>query len=95
MLARLRRRQPHSWVQHLAVTSELARDTGADLYNRLRFLGQIETIDSARNRVCRLCDGDEHILTVSFQQIPRPHSGRSQFIAHGLMVRQPQRRSWR
>ena len=45
----MRRRQLHGWVQHLAVTSELARDTGADI------------------------------------------SGRSQFFAHGLMDRQPQR----
>jgi hypothetical protein len=78
-------------VQHLAVTSELARDTGADIYNLPRFVGQIDTIDSARERVCRLSDGDEHILMLSVQQIPMPRRGRSQFFAHGLMDRQPQR----
>ena len=87
----MRRRQLHGWVQHLAVTSELARDTGADIYNLPRFVEQIETIDSARERVCRLSDGDEHILMLSVQQIPMPRSGRSQFFAHGLMDRQPQR----
>ena len=49
MLARVRRRQLHGLVQHLAVTSGLARDTGADIYNLPRSVEQIETSDSARS----------------------------------------------
>ena len=56
----LRRRQLHAWVQHLPVTTEIARAGGVDFYNYPKFIAGIDFQESEERRVCRLSEGAEH-----------------------------------
>lgn len=87
----LRRRQLHAWVHHLPVTTEIARAGGADFYNYPKFIAGIGFEESATQRVCRLSEGAEHILTLSGKLLDTPRSGQFQLFSHLWMDRQPQR----
>jgi hypothetical protein len=86
----LRRRQLHAWVQHLPVTTEIARAGGVDFYNYPKFVAGIDFEETATQRVCRLSEGAEHILTLSGERIATPRSEQSQLFSHLWMDRQPQ-----
>ncbi len=90
LLSALRSGQPHAWVQHLPVTTEVARAGGVDYYNYPKFLAGIDFKESNGRRVCRLSEGAEHILTFSGEQIPTPRSRQQQLFSHVWMDRQPQ-----
>jgi Acetoacetate decarboxylase (ADC) len=90
MLAGLARRQLHGWVHHLPVTTEIARVAGVDLYNYPKFIGGIEFTQTDRQRVCRLTEGQEHILTLTVERIATPRSEQVQLFSHLWMDRQPQ-----
>ncbi|MDE3069884.1 MAG: acetoacetate decarboxylase family protein [Acidobacteriota bacterium] len=90
LLASLRRRQMHAWVQHLPVTTEIARAGGVELYNYPKFIGGIEFERSGTGIECRLSEGREHILTLSGALIPTPRSERIQLFSHLWMDGQPQ-----
>ncbi|MHB8491987.1 MAG: acetoacetate decarboxylase family protein [Solirubrobacteraceae bacterium] len=90
LLASLRRRQTHAWVHHLPVTTEIARVAGVELYNYPKFVGRIDFEQTATQRICRLSDGAEHILTLAGKLLPTPRSGRFQLFSHLWMDRQPQ-----
>ncbi len=89
LIASLRRRQLHAWVHHLPVTTELARAYGAE-ENYPKFVGGIDFEQTATDRVCRLSEGEEHILTLSGKLIPTPRSEQFQLFSHVWMDRQPQ-----
>jgi hypothetical protein len=86
----LRRRQLHAWVQHLPVTTEIARAGGVDFYNYPKFIAGIDFEEAASRRVCRLSEGAEHILTLSGERIATPRSQEIQLFSHLWMDRQPQ-----
>jgi len=86
----LRRRQLHAWVQHLPVTTEIARAGGVDFYNYPKFIAGIDFEETAGRRVCRLSEGAEHILTLSGERIATPRSQELQLFSHLWMDRQPQ-----
>jgi hypothetical protein len=86
----LRRRQLHAWVQHLPVTTEIARAGGVDFYNYPKFIAGIDFQESEERRVCRLSEGAEHILTLSGERIATPRSQELQLFSHLWMDRQPQ-----
>jgi hypothetical protein len=90
LLAGLRRRQLHGWVHHLPVTTEIARVGGITLYNYPKFIGRIEFEESGTERICRLSEGQEHILTLVGKRIATPHSKQLQLFSHLWMDRQPQ-----
>lgn len=90
MISSLRGRQLHAWVQHLPVTTEIARAGGVDFYNYPKFIGGIDYEESAGRRICRLSEGAEHILTLSGRQIATPRTEQFQLFSHLWMDRQPQ-----
>ena len=74
LVSSLRRRQLHAWVQHLPVTTEIARAGGVDFYNYPKFIAGIDFEESERRRTCRLSEGAEHILTLSGERIATPRA---------------------
>jgi hypothetical protein len=90
LVSSLRRRQLHAWVQHLPVTTEIARAGGVDFYNYPKFIAGIDFEEAASRRVCRLSEGAEHILTLSGERIATPRSQELQLFSHLWMDRQPQ-----
>ncbi|MGC2373596.1 MAG: acetoacetate decarboxylase family protein [Solirubrobacteraceae bacterium] len=90
LISSLRRRQLHAWVHHLPVTTEIARAGGVDFYNYPKFVGGIDFEQSTTDRVCRLSEGEEHILTLSGKLIATPRSEQFQLFSHLWMDRQPQ-----
>ena len=89
-LVGMRRRQLHSWVQHLPVTTEIARAGGVDFYNFPKFIAGIDFDETDARRTCRLSEGKEHILTLSGERITTPRSERLQLFSHLWMDGQPQ-----
>ena len=90
LISSLRRRQLHAWVHHLPVTTEIARAGGVDFYNYPKFVAGIDFEETATQRVCRLSEGAEHILTLSGERIATPRSEQLQLFSHLWMDRQPQ-----
>ncbi|MFI4977904.1 MAG: acetoacetate decarboxylase family protein [Solirubrobacterales bacterium] len=90
LISSLRRRQLHAWVQHLPVTTEIARAAGVDLYNYPKFIAGIDFHESEQRRICRLSEGAEHILTLSGERIATPRSEQLQLFSHLWMDHQPQ-----
>lgn len=90
LLGGLRRRQLHAWVQHLPVTTEIARVGGVELYNYPKFVAAIDFAESERERACRLATVNEHILTLSGELIAARRSWQVQLFSHLWMDRQPQ-----
>ena len=90
LISSLRRRQLHAWVQHLPVTTEIARAAGVDLYNYPKFIAGIDFEQSEQRRTCRLSEGAEHILTLSGERIATPRFEQLQLFSHLWMDRQPQ-----
>lgn len=90
LISALRRRQFDAWVQHLPVTTEIARAAGVDFYNYPKFTASIDFTEERGHRTCRLTDGLEHILTLSGLQPRALAPGRLQFFSHLWMDRQPQ-----
>jgi hypothetical protein len=90
LLAGLRRRQLHAWVQHLPVTTEVARAGGVELYNYPKFVAAIEFETRGATRLCTLAEGDERILDLSGPLTEKRRSGGLQLFSHLWMDRQPQ-----
>jgi Acetoacetate decarboxylase (ADC) len=90
LIQSLRRRQLHAWVQHLPVTTEIARVGGVELYNYPKFIGGIDFEQTEQRRMCRLSEGQEHILTLSGALIAAPRKERFQLFSHLWMDHQPQ-----
>ncbi|MEZ4588378.1 MAG: acetoacetate decarboxylase family protein [Gemmatimonadales bacterium] len=90
LLAGLRDKQLHAWVQHLPVTTEIARAGGVELYGYPKFIGAIEFEERSGRRRCRLGEGDEHILSLNGPLIPAGGQGETQIFSHLWMSRQPQ-----
>jgi hypothetical protein len=90
LVSSMRRRQLHAWVQHLPVTTEIARAGGVDFYNYPKFVAGIDFSEEGSRRVCRLSEGAEHILTLSGERIATPRSEQFQAFSHLWMDRQPQ-----
>jgi len=90
LISSMRRRQLHAWVQHLPVTTEIARAAGVDFYNYPKFVAGIDFAEEGTRRVCRLSEGAEHILTLSGERLATPRSERLQLFSHLWMDRQPQ-----
>jgi hypothetical protein len=90
LIESLRRRQVHAWVQHLPVTTEIARLGGVELYNYPKFIAGIDFEQTDRRRTCRLCEGQEHILTLSGTLIATPRQECFQLFSHLWMDHQPQ-----
>jgi hypothetical protein len=86
----MRRRQLHGWVHHLPVTTEIARAGGVELYNYPKFIARIEFDETPKQRVCRLHEGQEHILTLSGKRIATPRSEQIQLFGHLWMDGQAQ-----
>ncbi|MBK5232885.1 MAG: acetoacetate decarboxylase family protein [Thermoleophilia bacterium] len=90
LLASQRSNQLHAWVQHLPVTTEIARAGGVELYNYPKFIGSIDFAQDGSRRTCRLGEGEEHILSFDGPLIDTPRSGEVQMFSHLWMDRQPQ-----
>ncbi|MEZ5077586.1 MAG: acetoacetate decarboxylase family protein [Solirubrobacterales bacterium] len=90
LLAGLRNRQLHAWVQHLPVTTEIARVGGVELYGYPKFIGSIEFERRQSRRRCRLAEGDEPILTLDGPLLPASGRAEMQLFSHLWMDRQPQ-----
>ncbi len=90
LLSSLRSRQLHAWVQHLPVTTEIARVGGVELYNYPKFIASIDFEQTATRRSCVLAEGEERILTLTGPLIDTPRSERLQLFSHLWMDGQPQ-----
>jgi len=90
LAAGMRRRQVHGWVHHLPVTTEIARVGGIDLYNYPKFIGRIEFEQTETERICRLSEGHEPILTLAGERIATPRSVQFQLFSHLWHDHQPQ-----
>lgn len=95
IIAGLRNRQLHAWVQHLPVTTEIARVGGVELYNYPKFIGEIGYEQSAARRTCTLAEGAEPILTLTGGLIATPRTERFQLFSHLWMEGQPQSSEFR
>lgn len=83
--------QTHAYVHHLPVTTEIARVAGKRLWNYPKFVADIDFADDGGQRVCRLAEGDEHILTVTRGPIATRRPVDTQVFSHLWHERQPQR----
>ncbi len=90
LIGGMRRRQLHAWVQHLPVTTEIARAGGVELYNYPKFIAGIDFQQTTTDRTCRLSEGQEHILTLSGGLLATPRAEQFQLFSHLWMDRQPQ-----
>lgn len=90
LLAEMRRRQLHGWEHHAAVTTEIVRAGAVEFYNIPMFIARVEFEETPKQRVCRLYEGQEHILTLSGKRIATPRSEPYQFFNHPWMDGQPQ-----
>lgn len=90
LVADMRARQLHAWVQHLPVTTEIARVGGVELYNYPKFVAAIDFEQTAAHRSCSLAEGDERILTLTGPLIDTPRSERLALFSHLWQDRQPQ-----
>jgi hypothetical protein len=90
LIAGLRRRQLHAWVHHLPVTTEIARLGGVELYNYPKFVGGIDFEQTTSERICRLSEGQEHILTLSGELLASSRKEGFQLFSHLWMDGQPQ-----
>jgi len=90
LLSAHRRRQSHTFVRHLPVTTEIARVIGTRFYGFPKFLAVVEFTDEETRRVCRLEEGGEHILTLAADRLPTSPGGECQYFHHLWMQRQPQ-----
>ena len=86
----MRRRQLHGWLHHEPVTTEFARVGGIYFYNAPKFIARIEFEETPKQRVCRVYEGQEHILTLSGKRIATPRSERIQSFSHLWMDGQRQ-----
>jgi Acetoacetate decarboxylase (ADC) len=86
----LRRRQIHSYVLHLPVTTEVALRGGVDFYGFPKFLAGIEFDDDAGRRRCSLAEGQEPILRLSGERLRPDSRGEVQNFLHLWLDRQPQ-----
>ncbi len=78
----LRRRQEHAFIVHLPVTTEIALRAGIDFYGFPKFMARIEFSEAAGTRVCRLAEGQVHILTFSGAQLPTTPQGKLDTFCH-------------
>jgi hypothetical protein len=90
LLTALRRRQFHAWVQHLPVTTEIARLGGVEFFNYPKFLASIDFTELAGRRTCRLAEDGEHILTLESKPLLALGPERIQLFSHLWMDGQPQ-----
>jgi hypothetical protein len=90
LLSGLRRRQLHGWVQHLPVTTEIARALGVEICNYPKFIATIDFEDTPTERLCQVAEGQEPILTLAGKRISCSRSGEIQLFSHLWMNRQPQ-----
>jgi len=90
LLKALRRRQFHAWVQHLPVTTEIARLGGVEFFNYPKFLASIDFTELAGRRTCRLAEDGEHILTLESKPLLALGPERIQLFSHLWMDGQPQ-----
>jgi hypothetical protein len=90
LIESLRRRQLHAWVQHLPVTTEIARLGGVELYNYPKFIAGIDFEQTDCWRTCSLSEGQEPILTLAGTPIATPRQERFQLFSHLWMDQQPQ-----
>ncbi len=82
--------QVHAFVHHLPVTTEIALDAGKRLWNYPKFVAGIDFTETDRQRVCKLSEGEEHILTVSCDHIKARRPSDTQVFSHLWHERQPQ-----
>lgn len=85
------RGQFHVFIEHLAVTTEIALRGGIDFYNFPKFVAAIEFDEAGGRRRCRLAEGQEPILTLSGAQLDATGHAEVQYFCHLWMDRQPQR----
>lgn len=90
LLDMTRRGQFDCWVQHLPVTTEIARAGGVDFYNYPKFIAAIDFTQDARTRTCRLAEGAEHILTLKCDRLRGNRSEQIQLFSHLYQNREPQ-----
>lgn len=87
-LAGHRQRQLHGWSDHLQVKTEAARAGGVELFNYPKFLAGITFEQSESQRVCRMSEGQEHILALTGERIPTPGDARGIPRPPGVPVEQ-------
>ena len=90
MLDAISRSQFDTWVQHLPVTTELARAGGVEFYNYPKFIAGIDFEQNAKKRSCRLTEGAEHILTLESDRISGKESEQIQLFCHLYQNLEPQ-----
>lgn len=90
LLRAMRRGQFHAWVQHLPVTTELARAGGVRFYNYPKFVGSIEFSESDGRRDAVLSHDGEHVLTLRAAMLPTKGGRSLQLFSHLYMDGQPQ-----
>jgi hypothetical protein len=82
--------QMHAFVHHLPVTTEIALVAGKRLWNYPKFVAGIDFTDTSDKRICRLSEGEEHILTMSCDRISTRGGQDVQVFSHLWHQRQPQ-----
>lgn len=82
--------QAHAFVHHLPVTTEIALVAGKRLWNYPKFVAGIDFTETGRQRVCRLSEGEEHILTMEFDKLTPHGPADIQVFSHLWHQRQPQ-----
>lgn len=90
MLSSVNRRQFDSWVQHLPVTTEIARAGGREFYNYPKFIAGIDYSQTDTRRTCRLSEGAEHILTMDVGRLRGKQTEQLQIFSHLYQNREPQ-----
>jgi len=90
ILRQLRQGMFCTYIQHLPVTTEIAREGGIQLFNFPKFLASIDFEDSGDWISCSLAEGDDLICRVRGRKIPARKSGTIKFLSSLYQDMQPQ-----
>lgn len=83
--------QIEAYVQHLPVTTELARVSGREIWNFPKFVTPIDFEESGRSRTCHLTEDESRILSLEIPKLRSARGEQIQLFANTYQDGQPQR----
>ncbi|MCC6763153.1 MAG: acetoacetate decarboxylase family protein [Deltaproteobacteria bacterium] len=89
LLGAHRRRQYHAFVQRVAVNTPVSF-AGGEFYGFPKFMARVEFSESGDERVCRVMQDGQQILTLRGKRLATPHREEIQTFCHLWSDRQPQ-----
>lgn len=86
----LRGGESHIFVLHMPENSELPVVTGIEYLGYPKFVAAVDFADEGDRRICRVSEGDEHLLTMSGRRLPATNEATIRQFTHTWMDGQAQ-----